>query len=255
MKRVALAALAAVAAACGLLGAPAAPAQAEPLHTIAVFGPDTAKVGEAVVIRAGGETAKPEEWWDLSYLEIVAIPTATIAECPADAQSGAGVAANAGGQILAIAMRPNVSAAGFYDNSVGYTPAAPGTVLICAYIDNENGYTYGSDSWRIEVGGGPGGTPGSGRGDPGGGAANTPLNLSAPRVRRRGSELTCDPGVWTAASGRYRYRWLLDGRRTHVTEPRATIRPAARGHRVSCRVTAYGPGGKATATSRPLRIR
>jgi hypothetical protein len=110
MRRIALAALTAVLAVCGTA---VAPAQAEVLRGIGVVTPSTAKVGEPQVIRVGGTAVPSAEWWDLSYVEVVAMWADVIPNCPADAQSGAAVAETANGAILAIAMRANVDELGY----------------------------------------------------------------------------------------------------------------------------------------------
>jgi hypothetical protein len=62
-----------------------------------------------------------------------------------------------------------------------------------------------------------------------------------------GSSLTCTPGDWRYASA-YDFRWLRDGTPVHDGVDHAVV-PMDAGHRLSCRVTATGPGGSVVADS------
>lgn len=250
MKRTALAPLAAVAAALTLLALGAAPAAAAN-HYIHMSAPNPLTVGQPTVIQIDGVVAPPAEFWDASWIEVVALPGNLMPECPGDADS-AGLIAEEAGNILAIAMRPNSDEAGNFANAVAVTPSAAGSVMICGYLYNEVGYTWAAAIMRLDVvapsggGGGPGGSASGGR----------PVNLTRPWVTRSGRRLVCHPGKWSNTSGRFAYSWLLDGSPRKVKGQRPLAPgPSARGHRVSCRVTAYGPGGTAAATSRQLRLR
>ncbi len=244
MKRLALVPLAVVAAALSLigLGASATPALAA-YHGIALSAPAAASVGQPVVIRAEGFVAPPEEFWDQSWIEVVAIPGNLLAECPADAGS-AGAIAEASGQILSIALPPHADEAGRFANAVGFKPWAAGSVLICAYLYNEVGGTWAGTGLRIDVGGSAGGS-----------AGGAPANLRRPWVTRAGRRLVCHPGTWSNASS-FAFNWMIDGHPTKVTG-RSPIGPgpAGRGHKVACRVTAYGPRGSSAVNSRPFRLR
>jgi hypothetical protein len=223
-------------------------AMAEANHEIELSAPPSAAPGQPLLIRLNGTTATVEEYWDPSYIEVVAIPTDVIRECPADAQS-AGAVAEGTGRILAIAMRPAVDAAGNFVNSVGFTAGSSGAVLFCGYLYNDVGYTY-AWAWSTLFIGGAGGP---GAGGPSRGGAAAPANVTRPLVTRSGRQLICHPGAWTDATG-YRYRWRFDGRRSPVTGRYATLTGRVRGHEVSCQVTASGPGGRSTASSRTVRL-
>ena len=252
MKKLALGPIVALVAALALC-ASAAPALAAN-HTITLTGPPTSTVGQPMAIRASGVVAPPEEFWDLSWIEVVEISMKVVPECPPDAPSAGVLAEETGGNILAIALRPYMDEAGNYSNLVGYTPPAPGSFLICGYLYNEVGYTRAVDELRFEANGsGAGGGSGTGTG-PGGGTA-APVNVSPPWVSRAGRKLICHPGSWSNAGRAFGYRWMLDNRVTRVTGARPYAPPHANGHTVRCRVTATGPGGKTTAISRPLRLR
>ena len=98
-------------------------------------------------------------------------------QCPAAALDGGQVAAGTGGRILAIALRPNLDQAGNFSNVVGYTPTAPGAMLICGYTDDGAGATLATATMTLNVKG-----------------AERPANVAAPRVKRSG------PG-WSATRG------------------------------------------------------
>lgn len=260
MRRLSIFLRAAIAAALATLAVGAASASAAN-HAIDVSGYSPIPVGQPTVIRLDGVVASPEEFWDTSWIEVVVISANVTSTCPADVGSAGSIAVETGGDILEIALRPYVDLAGNFSNSVGYTPSAAGPIVICGYLYNEVGYTWDASGIRVEVVAGPEGVspgngPSAGGGSPAGGKRPGPLNLARPWVTRNGSRLICHPGTWTNATGYYSYRWLLDGRLTGVTGPRPrTPGPRARGHRVSCRVTAYGPAGtRASIRSRPLLL-
>ena len=258
MKRLALAPLAAIAATLALLSVGAAPVLAAN-HVINTSAPATLTVGQPTIVKIDGVVAPPAEFWDMSWIAIFAISGNVMPECPADAGSAGNIAEETGGVIIDIALRPNADEAGNFANAVGYTPRVSGPLLICAYLYNESGYTWAGANLPLNVvaaattvGPGSGSTSG---GTPGTAAA--PVNLKPPWVTRSGRKLVCHPGAWSNVTGSYAYNWLLDGHPTRVTGARpAYPGPAGRGHRVSCRVTAYGPANTSSAvTSRPLRLR
>lgn len=258
MKRL-VRALVAAAAVLAIAATVASPASATAPHEIQLSGYTPLEVGRGAVFKAEGQIAPPAEYWDSSWILAVAIPTSVMAECPADASS-AGTVAEQAGVILAIAMRPATDEAGRFANVIGYTPQSPGPVLICSYLYNEVGYTWALSGVRVEVlatgggaAGGAAGTAPGGANAPGAG----PVNLTRPWVTRAGRRLVCHPGTWSNGDGTYAFNWLLDGRQTRISG-RRPIGPgtAGRGHKVSCVVTAFGPGdSSATATSPSLLLR
>lgn len=250
MKRLALTAVAGMAAAAVALGT-ASPALATN-HEVTMTGPASGSPGQSLVIRLSGVVAPPAEWWDMSWIEVVALPGDLMPTCPGDAGS-AGAIAEQAGLILAIAMRPTTDVGGNFTNSVGLTPTGSGQVLICSYLYDDVGYTWSGSEMRIQIGGSASSGSSSGSGSAGGGGA--PANVSPPWVSRAGRRLVCHPGSWSNSPGSFSYRWLLDRRLTRVTGARPYAPPRARGHTVRCQVTASGAGGTATATSRPLRLR
>lgn len=246
--------LAVVVAALALLGlaAGAQPAAAA-THYIHMSAPARVPLGASAVISIDGVVAPPAEFWDSSWIEVVALPGTLMPECPGDAGS-AGSIAEESGNILAIAMRPNADEAGAFSNSVSFAArAGTGEVMICGYLYNEVGTTQAIAMLRFEVvasgdtSGGPSGT--------GTGAGKKPVSLRRPWVSYGHDHLLCHPGRWAGARS-FAYNWILDGsvRRTTKQRPFAPF-GALRGHRFSCKVTAYGPGGSASAMSRTMRLR
>ena len=131
------------------LGAAASPALGA-THTLNLSGPSTVVVGEPVVFQVTGTAAPPSEFWNLSWIEVFALPPSVVSECPPDAHSG-GQLADSIGAILTIAMNPNKDEAGNFSNQVGATPTAPGRVLLCAYTVNEEGGTLSRASLMVTV--------------------------------------------------------------------------------------------------------
>src|SRR4051794_33145840 len=130
--------LTAIVAALSLLavGAAAQPAAAA-TKSIRMTSPARIAQGESALIQIAGTVAPPAEWWDASWIEMVALPGELLSECPGDAGS-AGSIAEESGNILAIAMRPSADEAGNFANSVSFAArAGTGEVLICGYLYNE----------------------------------------------------------------------------------------------------------------------
>jgi hypothetical protein len=67
-----------------------------------------------------------------------------------------------------------------------------------------------------------------------------------------GGSLTCVTGDWTYA-GATTYTWLRDGLPTGAGADHAVV-PRDQGHELTCRVTATGPGGAASADSATLPV-
>lgn len=241
-----------LAAALGLLAlAGAAQPALAANHTIEMSSPARIAQGESALIRIDGVVAPPEEFWDESWIEVVALPGDLMPECPGDAGS-AGSIAEESGNILAIAMRPAADEAGNFANSVSFAArAGVGPVMICGYLYNEVGYTWAAAMLRFEVVA-AGATATSGGAT---GAGHKPVSTRRPWVSYARNRLVCHPGKWTGAQA-FAYNWILDGslRRSTSRRPFAPFQ-ALRGHRVSCKVTAYGPGGSAAATSPTIRMR
>jgi hypothetical protein len=259
MNRLARTLICAVGASGALgLGATAAPALAES-YSIDLSGPATAVVGQPVVVQASGQNPPPSDWWATSWIKAGAIPASVMPSCPADQSSGIGVAVGAGGDLLEIAMPPNLDPTGAFNNAIGWTPRYAGDWLICGYQDDGTGYTLARDQLNIHVSapsGSSGGGGGSATGTPGPGTAAKPANVKRPKVTRSHGKLACSPGKWSNSSGGYSYGWLVNGKAKKGAGARKLlVTRKLHGHKVQCSVTATGPGGKTTAVSSPLRVR
>jgi hypothetical protein len=241
-----------VIAAFALLGLAVSAQAAAATHYIHMSSPARIAPGESALIRIDGVVAPPAEFWDESWIEVVALPGTLMPECPGDAGS-AGSIAEESGNILAIALRPSTDEAGNFANSVSFTARGVGQVMICGYLYNEVGYTWAAATLRFEavapdggagVAGGGAGTPGTG-----------PVSVRRPWVTHSGRRLVCHKGAWSSARS-YAYNWYVDGSLRHETSPRPIAPvPAYLGHRFSCKVTAYGPGGSTSAMSPTIRLR
>ena len=242
-----------VVAALALLGlAAAAQPAAAANHDIHMTAPTRVPLGESGLIRIEGVVAPPAEFWDASWIEVVALPGNLMPECPGDAGS-AGSIAEESGNILAIALRPSSDEAGNFANSVAFTARGVGTVMICGYLYNEVGYTWAGAMLRLEAVAPDSGTGATGPGP--GGSSGGPVSVRRPWVTHTGRRLVCHKGAWSSARS-YAYNWYVDGSLRHETSPRPVAPvPAYLGHRFSCKVTAYSPGGSTSAMSPTIRLR
>jgi hypothetical protein len=245
--------LAVVVAALALVGlAAAAQPAAAATHYIHMSAPARIPLGASGVINIDGVVAPPAEFWDASWIEVVALPGTLMPECPGDAGS-AGSIAEESGNILAIALRPSSDEAGNFANSVSFTARGVGPVMICGYLYNEVGYTWAAAMLRLEAVAADGGAGVTGTGT--GGAGGRPVSVRRPWVTHSGRRLVCHKGAWSNARS-YAYNWYIDGSLRRETSPRPIAPvPAYLGHRFSCKVTAYGPGGSTSAMSPTIRLR
>jgi hypothetical protein len=192
----------------------------------------------------------------VSWIEAGAVPTSVMPTCPADQGSGLGVATGAGGDLLEIALPPNLDTTGHFSNVIGWTPRYAGDWNICGYQGDGAGGTLAAASLTIHVSApGPASPAGPTPTPTPGGTIAKPANVKSPRVVRSGGKLACKPGKWSGASG-YSYSWLVN-HRTKKGASGSSLRVTSKlhGRKVQCSVTASGAGGKTTAVSPPLRIR
>jgi hypothetical protein len=270
-------------AACGVvLGAAASPALGA-TYTLNLSAPPTAVAGRPMIVQAFGIDPPPAEYWNASWIEVVAIPTSLTSSCPASAEEGASVAEGGAGEILAISMSPTQDEAGNFSNQIGFTPWAPGSLLICGYTDDGAGLTLASAAITLDVqpaapapapGPAPAPTPGPAPAPAPGPApppppgtppsvpprtapvGARPASVAKPRVARSGKTLTCNPGRWSNHPSAYAYGWLVDGKpKKAATGRKLGVTHKLRGRTVRCSVTASNATGGATALSRTLRIR
>jgi hypothetical protein len=85
-----------------------------------------------------------------------------------------------------------------------------------------------------------------------------PRSLAPPLVSGRpaaGATLRCSAGRWRSASA-FAFGWTRNGRRIRgAATSRYRVRAADSGKRIGCVVTATGPGGRARAIAKPVRVR
>jgi hypothetical protein len=86
-------------------------------------------------------------------------------------------------------------------------------------------------------------------------SASKPVDTVRPAVKRSGATLTCNRGRWRNATS-FAYAWSVNGKiRAGATDETLAVTSTLKGHHVTCRVTAYNAGGKATASSPPFLVR
>jgi hypothetical protein len=251
MKR--LACLAVLAAGvCFGLGPAISPAEAA-TFSLNLSAPQTASVGQPVVIQASGTAAPPSEWWNPSWISAVVLDASVLYTCPASGLDASAIAPSAGGRILGIALPPSVDQAGHFSNVLGFTPGAPGTALLCAYTDDGSGATLARAALSVTVQAAATPAPVAA---PVPAPAAKPANVSKPRVKRSRGTLVCGPGRWSNTGAGYAYGWLVGGKPLSGASGRTLkVTRATRGHRVRCSVTATNAAGAVTAVSPSVRVR
>ena len=201
--------------------------------TLGLSGPSDGVVGQPMVVQASGTIPLqdlPYPYW----LSVDAIPANVVPTCPAEASAGAQIAYAAGGQIVVLTQREVADQEGNFSAPVGFTPWAPGPVLLCAYTDDGATTTLARASLLVNVQGG----------------GVKPANVKKPRVTRQRRRLACNPGEWSNATG-YAYSWVVNGRKRKGGRTLA----ARHGWKVRCAVTASNGAGATTAVSRTVRVR
>jgi len=181
---------------------------------ITAQGPAT--VGQPVLLDVTG-TIPPEDLPYPYWFSLAAIPSRVLSSCPADHWTAHQIAISTGGAMITFDQRESADASGHFGFSVGATPTAPGTVLLCGYTDDGETQTLAGASLLLAI------RPGA------------PVNLGKPRVKRAHGRLVCRPGRWANDPTSFSHRWR------------------ARGGKVRCVVTATNAAGSATAASRPVR--
>jgi hypothetical protein len=234
----------ALAAAAGVLSAcaSAAPALAS-TYTIELSAPASAVVGQPIVMTASGIQPPPDQYWATAWIQLASIPAYVMTSCPMADEDGLQVAENAGGEIISIALRPNLDAVGNYANLIGYTPRWAGARILCGYLDDGEGLTLARADGYLDVTNPPAASP-------------TPAPTATPRVTRSARRLTCHPGRWSGGASGYAYGWLAGSRQLKgASAARLRVTSRLRGQKVRCSVTVSNAAGSATVLSRPLRVR
>ena len=128
------------------LGAAVRPAVAYTV-TLDLSGPATGVVGKPMILQASGFS----DYGFLLWVEAAVIPASVVPACPSSHLDGGQVAAHAGGEILAVALRVLPDDAGNYANPIGWTPRGPGQFLICVYVADGYANTYALASLTVDV--------------------------------------------------------------------------------------------------------
>src|SRR5204863_9312007 len=158
--------------------ASASPATADdPGFSLSLSPPPTpAVIGHPVIMRVDAQNPPPTEYGFLTWLNAVVLPLDVASECPGGAQTANQLASAGGGSLLTISQRIDVDDEGRYSTPLGFTPAVTGRLLVCAYTENEVGWSKARAQLILDV-------QGAG-----------PVNVALPRVKRAGNRLTCAPG-------------------------------------------------------------
>jgi hypothetical protein len=128
------------------LGAAVRPAVAYTV-TLNLSGPVTGVVGQPMIIQASGFS----DYGFLLWVEAGVIPASVVPACPSSHLDGGQVAAHAGGEILAVALRVLPDDTGNYANPIGWTPRGPGQFLICVYVADGYTNTFALASLTVDV--------------------------------------------------------------------------------------------------------
>jgi hypothetical protein len=125
-----------IAAAAGALAlaASSAPALASGF-TLELTAPSTPVVGHPMVLQATG-TMPPEDVEFPYYFSLDAIPTAVTPTCPPDRWEGVQFAEANGGSVVVLTQSLKPDASGNFSVPVAVTPTAPGSLVLCGYVDD-----------------------------------------------------------------------------------------------------------------------
>jgi hypothetical protein len=205
--------------------------------TLQLSAPSSAVVGHPFVIQATG--TDPTDQGAL-YLEIDLIPASVTTTCPSGYLTASQLATSTGGDLVAFDQRETFDSAGNFSMPVGYTPKAPGQVLLCGYTDDGATDTLATASTIVNIQR----------------ASAKPTNVTKPHITRSGNHLTCKHGSWSNKPSSYSYRWLVKGKAKKGARGRKLrVTGRLRGDKVRCKVAAANASGTTTAVSAPVRIR
>jgi hypothetical protein len=112
----------------------AAPALADGF-TLKLTAPGTPVVGKPMVLQATG-TMPPDDIEFPYYFSLDAIPTAVTPTCPPDRWEGVQFAEANGGSVLVLSQMVKPDASGNFSVPVAVTPTAPGSLVLCGYVDD-----------------------------------------------------------------------------------------------------------------------
>jgi hypothetical protein len=118
--------------------------------TLELRAPSTPVVGHPMVLQATG-TMPPEDVEFPYYFSLDAIPTAVTTTCPPDRWEGVQFAEANGGSVVVLtqSLRPDTS--GNFSVPVAVTPTAPGSLLLCGYVDDGAAMTLAAASLPFDI--------------------------------------------------------------------------------------------------------
>jgi hypothetical protein len=131
------------------LAAGAAPALADGF-TLKLTAPAAPVVGTPMVLQATG-TMPPEDVEFPYYFSLDAIPTAVTTTCPPDRWEGVQFAQANGGTVVVLSQMLRPDASGNFSVPVAVTPTAPGSLLLCSYVDDGSLGTMAAASLPFDI--------------------------------------------------------------------------------------------------------
>jgi hypothetical protein len=131
------------------LAAGATPALAD-AFTLKLTAPATPVVGKPMVLQATG-TMPPEDVEFPYYFSLDAIPTAVTSTCPPDRWEGVQFAQANGGTVVVLSQMLRPDSAGNFSVPVAVTPTAPGSLVLCGYVDDGSLGTQAAASLRFDI--------------------------------------------------------------------------------------------------------
>jgi hypothetical protein len=131
------------------LAASAAPALADGF-ALKLTAPSTPVVGKPMVLQATG-AMPPEDIQFPYYFSLDAIPTAVTTTCPPDRWEGVQFAEANGGSVVVLTQSLKPDAAGNFAVPVAVTPTAPGSLVLCGYVDDGAASTLAAASLPFDI--------------------------------------------------------------------------------------------------------
>jgi hypothetical protein len=131
------------------LAAGAAPALADGF-TLKLTAPAAPVVGKPMVLQATG-TMPPEDVEFPYYFSLDAIPTAVTTTCPPDRWEGVQFAQANGGTVVVLSQMLRPDASGNFSVPVAVTPTAPGSLVLCGYVDDGSLGTMAAASLPFDI--------------------------------------------------------------------------------------------------------
>src|SRR3954454_12109209 len=138
-------------ASAGLLAfaAPAALAS-DPGFSLSLSANSTPVVGKPLIITATGTIPVDDVTFPYWY-SLDAIPTSVTTTCPAGHFEGSQLATSTGGAVLVFTTPTHHDWQGNFSIPAGATPSAPGSDLLCGYVDDGSGGTLAVASMVLDI--------------------------------------------------------------------------------------------------------